>query len=1277
MSEKREPLKEEPERKKKEDEEYEQQRQKTKNIMKTSKEELEKRLKQYLDSVPSVKQQNKSKEFEIRFGKYSQNGKNISKIDYDNVIKQIMAAGFVSTNQDGIQILRIYSEYQDPKTGQTKMSNIRAEIVGTDLISEYCSTNSIDKLQKMPSTHANKLKFTQKTSTLDKEGKYQRPIDFPDMGFRVDFKYEEDFGINSRISQNIIRNWANNKKKFRFINRVQFKHPEYPILVDISIVKSSMQIRGKVDYPTYTIQESHLFENPETYEVELEIDNMRVGQGDYDNVMNNLRKVIRIIMSGIQGSSYPIPLSERDDVLQGYLSLIHGEEYKRKYVSSNDFVGPSSYTLQIDNIVDQKNSKLANIRKDYTVTDKADGDRKMLYVNDKGLIYLIDTNMNVQFTGSKTEHKLCLNSLLDGEHIKYNKFGEFINLYKSFDIYFINSKSFMENPFFPRPADIDKPEETTESEKKEPLPRFKFLEDFIKVLKPISTIKEAREIWKEQTTKKGEKFWFERISGKIQKEKPLDVLKKNAGCNIRVECKEFLSDISIFDSCSTIMSKIKDNVYEYNTDGLIFTPAYSPVGSIAARIPGLLHKYTWDESFKWKPAEFNTIDFLVEVYKENGKDKIKHIFQEGTNVGDKQTIIEYKTLILRCGVDTKKHMFENAFNDIIHERIPSPGDIDNESTYEARPFEPTDPYDPFACICNIIVKNSGDDERNWVMTTENDEYFEENTIVEFRYEKDAEPGWNWRPIRVRHDKTQKLLQGQKEYGNAYHVANSNWYSIHHPVTKEMITSGQNLPEIESNNEDIYYMGALEDSRTSAMRNFHNLYVKKKLILGVANPENTLIDYAVGKGGDLAKWRQGRLSMVLGIDLSRDNISGATDNACVRYLKDCQKYENVPYCLFLRGDSSQNIRELEAFPGDKTSKERMIASAIFGKGPKDSTLLGKGIYNRYGIGEQGFNISSCQFALHYFFENPNKLHGFIRNVAECTRVQGYFITTGYDGEKVFKLLRKKKEDEGVAFFTQDRYGKKKMICEIIKKYSQEGFYEDETSIGYRIHVYQETIQKTSIEYLVSFKYFVRIMENYGFELVKDEEAMQMGLPHASGLFEELFTSMKTEIDKDAKRQFDYKKALNMSDVEKEISFLNRYCVFRKVASVSKETMDKFAKQASAMYANESDNEVNPELEAIVDKVLNEKSASTGNVKKLKVRIILKSVSNKSNRPTESVGIVEENDDLFDLKSVEREPDEMESEAREPQESQEKEVKPELEENPKQIVVIGKKRFIPKK
>ena len=96
---------------------------------------------------------------------------------------------------------------------------------------------------------------------------------------------------------------------------------------------------------------------------------------------------------------------------------------------------------------DLEDMKIPNIKKNYTVTDKADGDRKMLFINDVGNIYLIDTNMNLTFTGAKTTNSDRFMSLLDGEHIKCDKNNKVINLYAAFDLYYINKKSIRDYPF--------------------------------------------------------------------------------------------------------------------------------------------------------------------------------------------------------------------------------------------------------------------------------------------------------------------------------------------------------------------------------------------------------------------------------------------------------------------------------------------------------------------------------------------------------------------------------------------------------------------------------------------------------------------------------------------------------------------------------------------------------------------------------------------------------------------------------------------------------------
>jgi hypothetical protein len=446
-------------------------------------------------------------------------------------------------------------------------------------------------------------------------------------------------------------------------------------------------------------------------------------------------------------------------------------------------------------------------------------------------------------------------------------------------------------------------------------------------------------------------------------------------------------------------------------------------------------------------------------------------------------------------------------------------------------------------------------------------------IVEFRYDMTKNEGWKWVPIRVRYDKTAELRNGANNFGNAYHVANNNWQSIHRPITTEMITEGKGIPEFlevcgeENSATDeignsvaagygVYYNRSGNEKTTRSLRDFHNLFVKRKLIAGVAASKDNLIDYAVGKAGDISKWIYSGLGFVFGIDISWDNIHNRHDGACARYLTYRKRNVKMPGALFVNGDSGKLIR---AGAGDAfaTQKDKEIAAAIFGSGPKDAKLLGEGVYKYYGIAEKGFQISSCQFALHYFWETPKSLYRFLRNIADCTALNGYFIGTCFDGATVFKLLQNKNEGEFMSIFEGDR-----KIFELTKQYNHTGYSPDETCLGYAINVYQETINKTFREYLVNFDYFVKVMEDFGFVLVTKEAAHKMGLPSGSGLFGELFHSMQSDIKRNPQLENDYGTAHLMTADEKRISFLNRYFVFRKANRVDSEKVARLLLKSEA-------------------------------------------------------------------------------------------------------------------
>jgi hypothetical protein len=132
---------------------------------------------------------------------------------------------------------------------------------------------------------------------------------------------------------------------------------------------------------------------------------------------------------------------------------------------------------------------------------------------------------------------------------------------------------------------------------------------------------------------------------------------------------------------------------------------------------------------------------------------------------------------------------------------------------------------------------------------------------------------------------------------------------------------------------------------------------------------------------------------------------------------------------------------------------------------------------------------------------------------------------------------------------------KKIWLVSKKYEAETFEDNESCLGYAIDVYQDSINQTITEYLVNFDFLTITMEKYGFALITREEAKQLKLPNGTGMFSELFNLMNAEINQNPKKEIDYKDAQQMQLYEKDISFLNRYVVYKKISTRNAEKLTK--------------------------------------------------------------------------------------------------------------------------
>jgi len=1015
---------------------------------------------------------------------------------------------------------------------------------GLSTISEYCKTDQID-----PFYNDGRAKFIQK-SIHRINGDIVEPYDATDFNFKATLSLEKDL-TQSTLARSMVTSWKDNKKEFRYLNRNSLVHPDYPIVVDMSIVRQSAR-QGRNTEKSYTFSEAKLQSSPEKYEIEIEVNNYGVGLGTNFNTPEQLgasiRRTIMLILSGHQSTNYPVSYPTQGRVLEEYMTLLWGDKFKEgQRIYPKHFLGPSSVALQVSNISEEnEDANIPNIRTGYTVTEKADGERKLLFLDASGHIYLIDTNMKVQFTGSKTEQKTLYNSIIDGEHILHNKEGKYINLYAAFDIYYINGKDIRTSGFIGGIND-----DTAKF-------RLPMLNDFFQNMKPMGV----------------------RVSESYSP--------------MRFEVKTFYSsttDQTIFQACSYLLTKIQDGVFEYETDGLIFTPLLTGVGSNKIGETTPPRKITWELSFKWKPPEYNTIDFLVTYQRgTDGQEFIKNLFQSGTDLNQTSQLTQYKTLQLRVGFDEAVHGYTNPCLNVIEDNLPAVGDKDNEEGYRPMQFFPTNPVDDEAGVCNLVMLSSVGGTKE--VFTENKEVIEDNMIVEFRYNDDKEKQWRWEPLRVRYDKTADLRTGGKNFGNAYHVANSNWHSIHNPVTSEMLSTGIGIPETVGD-DDVYYNRVSKTTITRSLRDFHNLYVKKKLIMSVSNRGNTLIDFAVGMGGDFTKWIAAKLGFVFGIDISRDNIENRMKGACARYLNYKKQYTHMPSALFVAGNSSVNIRDTSAI---FTEKGKQITNAVFGKGAKDATELGRGVYKQYGIAEDGFDIASIQFAIHYMFENTSTLNNFIRNVSETTKVGGYFIGTCYDGKRMFNMLNGISQNESVQFKDRDI-----KMWEVVKRYDRDSFNPDATSVGYAIDVYMESIGKLFREYLVHFDYLDRLMTNYGFTLLTSEEAKTLGLPAGRGTFRELFGEMEQELKRNPKMRSEYGSSMFMTDNEKTVSFLNNYFVYKKKYNVDAKTVSTNLTGQSGDELLQEQSETNKATAAV--EAINEEEAENKPMKlKKKLKLV---------------------------------------------------------------------------
>ena len=229
----------------------------------------------------------------------------------------------------------------------------------------------------------------------------------------------------------------------------------------------------------------------------------------------------------------------------------------------------------------------------------------MLIIIDDGRLFIINRKDHVRYLGATILE--YANTIIDGEYIVKDKNRNNINSYMAFDIYVNKSIDIRDRPLYRSLSEIER-----DSSNKS---RYEVLEDLRTSL--ISERFDSTEKNNNLTIAVKKFYWgdMEEFSPETQSlidrtmlelESEEDPEKK---ISLQNTLKLYNQDSDIFKHINTILDNEKRGDFLYKIDGLIFTPVKLEVGEE----PGQSTRFNgrWNQSFKWKPPEENTIDFFV------------------------------------------------------------------------------------------------------------------------------------------------------------------------------------------------------------------------------------------------------------------------------------------------------------------------------------------------------------------------------------------------------------------------------------------------------------------------------------------------------------------------------------------------------------------------------------------------------------------------------------------------------------------------------------------